>query len=131
MRSRRALPALLAVGILLAGAPVAPAAEKAPFTASAFAKAQAKGAAILINVHAPWCPTCRAQEPVLNKLEALPEFDKLKVFVVDFDSQKEALRALGARQQSTLIVFKGAAEVGRSVGETDPAAIAALLDKSR
>jgi len=128
MSSRRTL---LAIGFLLFGASFAFAAEKGPFKPAAFADAQAAGAMILIDVHAPWCPTCRAQEPILKKLEALPQFDKLKVFVVDFDSQKDALRALGARQQSTLIVFKGAREVGRSVGETDPAAIAALLDKTQ
>jgi thioredoxin 1 len=128
MFSRRAL---LTLGFLLFGAPGALAAEKTTYTPAAFAKAQAEGAAILIDVHAPWCPTCRAQEPVLNKLEGLPKFDKLRVFIVDFDSQKDALRAFAASQQSTLIVFKGATEVERSVGETDPAALAALLDKTQ
>ena len=123
--------ALLTLGFLLFGAPGALAAEKTSYTPTAFAKAQAEGAAILIDVHAPWCPTCRAQEPVLNKLEGLPKFDKLIVFIVDFDSQKDALRAFAASQQSTLIVFKGATEVARSVGETDPAALAALLDKTQ
>ena len=43
---------------------------------------------------------------------------------------KPAVQALGARMQSTLIVFKGAAEKGRSVGDTSQASIAALLEKS-
>ena len=37
---------------------------------------------------------------------------------------------MGAQKQSTLIVFNGAIEKGRSTGETDPAAIQGLLDKS-
>jgi thioredoxin 1 len=49
---------------------------------------------------------------------------------VDFDSQKQEVRDFGARWQSTRIVFKGAKEVGRSVGDTDPSTIAALLAKA-
>jgi len=51
------------------------------------------------------------------------------VLRVDFDSQKDAVSEFGARIQSTLVVYKGDKEVGRSVGDTDPASIAALLDK--
>ncbi|MDB5611221.1 MAG: Thiol-disulfide isomerase or thioredoxin [Bradyrhizobium sp.] len=32
--------------------------------------------------------------------------------------------------QSTLITFKGSQETGRSVRDTDPSSIAALLDKT-
>ena len=52
------------------------------------------------------------------------------VFKVDFDSQKDALRALNAQRQSTLIVFKGEKETGRSVGDTNPGSIEALLDSA-
>jgi len=106
------------------------AADKAVFSPEAFAAAQSAGAPILVHVNAPWCPTCRAQLPILEKLEGAPKFAKLKVFSVDFDTRKDVLRALKANSQSTLIVFKGKTEVGRSVGETDAAAIAALLDKA-
>jgi thioredoxin 1 len=68
--------------------------------------------------------------PILSKLEAEPRYAGLKVFHVDFDSQKEAVRRFGARMQSTLIVFKGEAEAGRSVGDTDVDSIAALLSKT-
>jgi len=59
---------------------------------------------------------------------AKPEFKDLVYFVVDFDSQKDAVKYFGARVQSTLIAFKGATETGRSVGDTDPSSIAALLN---
>lgn len=105
------------------------AAEKA-FDAKAFAAAKAAGKSVVVHVYAPWCPTCRAQEPILQKLEADPKFADVAAFRVDFDGQKDAVRALKAQNQSTIIVFKGDKEVGRSVGETDPAAIAALLGKA-
>jgi hypothetical protein len=59
---------------------------------------------------------------------AEPKFKNLVYFVVDFERQKEAVKYFGARMQSTLITFKGATETGRSVGDTEPSSIAALLN---
>jgi thioredoxin 1 len=83
-----------------------------------------------VHVFAPWCPTCRAQEPTVRRVEADPKFADVVMFRVDFDSQKSALRTLKANRQSTIIIFKGDKEVGRSVGVTDPGAISALLAKA-
>ena len=77
-----------------------------------------------------WCPTCRAQNPILVQLTRDPKYKDIVVFKLDFDAQKDALRALNAQTQSTLIVFKGETEKGRSVGDTDKDSIAALLDKA-
>jgi thioredoxin-like negative regulator of GroEL len=101
-----------------------------PFTEEAFKAAQASGSPILIEIHADWCPTCKAQKPILDELTAAPRFKNLKVFRVDFDAMKPVVKQFKAQMQSTLIVFKGAAEQGRSVGDTKQASIAALLDKS-
>lgn len=101
-----------------------------PFTAEAFKAAQASGGPILIEIHAGWCPTCKAQKPILDKLTAEPKFKDMKIFRVDFDSMKPEVKAFGAQMQSTLIVFNGATERGRSVGDTKEQSIAALLDKS-
>jgi thioredoxin 1 len=101
-----------------------------PFSAEAFQAAQASGSPILVEIHADWCPTCKAQSPILDKLTADPRFKDLKVFRVDFDAMKPVVKQFGAQMQSTLIVFKGAAEQGRSVGDTKQDSIAALLDKS-
>ncbi|MGZ5872773.1 MAG: thioredoxin family protein [Bradyrhizobium sp.] len=101
-----------------------------PFSAEAFKAAQASGSPILVEIHADWCPTCKAQNPILDKLTADPKFKDLKIFRVDFDAMKPVVRQFGAQMQSTLIVFKGSAEQGRSVGDTKEASIASLLDKS-
>ncbi len=86
---------------------------------------------VLIHVTAPWCPTCRAQKPSIESLLASPEYPDLLVLEVDFDSQKAVLRQFNVRQQSTLIAFAGAREVGRTVGVTDPYGIFALVEKTR
>lgn len=103
------------------------AAEWKPFTQAALAEAQEEGKPILVDIHAPWCPVCRAQKPILEKVTAEPRFKDLVVLVVDFDSQKDDVRALKAQSQSTLIVYKGSTELARSVGATSPKTIAALL----
>lgn len=108
----------------------ASAAEWKDFDAAAFASAQKEGKPILVDVFAAWCPVCRAQNPVLLQLTREPKFKDLVAFKVDFDTQKDALRALNAQRQSTLIVFKGEKESGRSVGDTNPGSIEALLDSA-
>lgn len=107
------------------------AAELHAYTPKAFDAAQAAGKPILVEIHAPWCPTCKAQQSVLESLEAQEKFASLQVYRVDFDSQKDALARFRARTQSTLIAFKGKAETGRSTGDTDAGSIAALLDKTQ
>jgi thioredoxin 1 len=101
-----------------------------PFSEDAFKAAQASGSPILVEIHADWCPTCKAQNPILDKLTADPKFKDLKIFRVDFDAMKPVVQQFGAKMQSTLVVFKGAVEQGRSVGDTKEASISALLDKS-
>jgi thioredoxin 1 len=101
-----------------------------PFQAQAFAEAQKAGRPILVAIHASWCPTCKAQAPILSELTDDPKFKNLAYFVIDFDSQKDLVERFGVRMQSTLIVFKGRKEMGRSVGDTDRASIAALLNKT-
>lgn len=106
------------------------AASKSPFTQAAFDAAKQAGKPILVEVMAPWCPTCKAQAPILSELTGQARFKDLQTFTVDFDSQKDALKALNARTQSTLIVFKGGKEVGRSAGDTKKDSIEALLAKT-
>jgi thiol-disulfide isomerase/thioredoxin len=103
------------------------AAEWKPFSSATFSAAQKDGRSILVDISAPWCPTCRAQKPILEELTAKPEFKDLIVLKVDFDTQQGDVRALNAQSQSTLIAFKGMKETIRSVGDTNQASIAALL----
>jgi thioredoxin-like negative regulator of GroEL len=124
---RSILLASIVVG--LGGAP-AFAAIEAPYTPAAFSAAQAAGEPILVWVHATWCPTCAKQQPILAKLENEPAYKNLKVFVVDFDSQKEVVRSMGVQMQSTLIAFHGDKEAARSTGQTDESAIRAVVSKT-
>lgn len=118
---------ILAFAVLALVPTLAKASSLPVFTEKAFKQAQKEGKSILIHIAADWCPTCRAQSPIIDSLLATPKFKNLVTFRVDFDGQVDVVRAMGAQSQSTLIVFKGSDEMSRSVGETDPASIEALL----
>ncbi len=125
MLTRRTL-AIFAALPAIAALPAA-AAERQAFSDAAFDAAQAAGQPILIEVTAPWCPTCRAQKPHVDAIAADPRMREAVLLSIDFDSQKDALRRLNVRSQSTLIALRGREERGRSTGVTDGAAIRALL----
>ena len=130
MLNRRGLIAALALSATVSFGSIAAAMDKKPFDQKTFDAAQAAGKPILVHVTAPWCPTCKAQAPTLSKLSDEAKFKELVSFNIDFDSQKDLLKKFGVQKQSTLIVFKGKQEVGRSTGDTNPGSITALVGKS-
>ena len=130
MLNRRHLMSALALTAILPLVTTVQAMDKKPFDQKLFDAAQAAGKPILVEVSAPWCPVCKAQAPILSRLRNELKFKELVIFGIDFDSQKDLLQKFNVQKQSTLIVFKGKQETGRSTGDTDAGSIAALLNKS-
>jgi thioredoxin 1 len=124
-RGFAALAATAAVATLVRPAQAA----STPFTADAFKAAQAEGRTVILEIWASWCPTCRAQSPIVANLAAEPKFTEARVLRIDYDAQRDVVRGFGVRSQSTLIVFKGSEERGRASGITAPQEIRALLEK--
>ena len=119
----------LAFALLFSAVPAFAGMER-PFDNAAFDAAQQAGKPVLVEIHADWCPTCKAQKPVLDKLSGQPKYSGIERFRVDYDAQKDLVKHFKAKMQSTLVVFRGKDEVARSVGETDEGQIRALLDKA-
>jgi thioredoxin 1 len=120
--------AVLVLAGMAFGVGPASAFNEKPFEMAAFKAAQTAGNPILVDVFAPWCPVCQAQQKVLGTLRQDAKFDKLTLFKVDFDNQPDVLKSFKVRQQSTLIAFKGDVETGRSAGDTQASSIEALID---
>ena len=110
--------------------PLLAAAATVPFDQAAFDKAVAAGEPVVVQFHADWCPTCKAQAPLVAQVLAEPKMKSVTLFVADFDQEKALKKALKVSTQSTFVVFKGGKEVARSSGETTRGAIDATFAKA-
>ena len=105
-------------------------AAEVPFNQAQFDAAKAAGKPIAVVFHADWCPTCRAQAPLLKALSEKPEFSRVTLYIANYDAEKSLKKSLGVTQQSTVVVFKQGREVGRSTGDTNEGSLAGLLRRS-
>ncbi len=101
-----------------------------PFSQQEFEALREADQPVLVFIHADWCPTCNRQAVVLNELFALDEYNSIARLRVDFDSQRSVVEDFGVRYQSTLILFRGDHELGRSTADIDKTSIAQLLAKA-
>jgi thiol-disulfide isomerase/thioredoxin len=101
-----------------------------PFNQAQFDATRAAGGPVAVVFHADWCPTCRAQAPVLKELSETPRLKALTLYVANFDTEKALKKSLGVTQQSTIVVFKGGKEIARSTGDTQRDRLDALLKQA-
>lgn len=109
---------------------LASAGEVNPYSEQAFAQLTHADKAVVLDVSAPWCPTCKVQKPIIDELMKQPAYKDVTLLTIDFDTSKPTLRKFNVAMQSTLVAFKGEKEVGRSVGDTHPASLEALIKKT-
>ncbi len=121
---------LLAALTLATVAAPAHALSSEPYSAERLTSLQEAGKTVLVDVHAPWCPTCRRQGEILTEALTEEAFKDIAVLTLDWDSQREAARGHGAPRQSTLLLFKGGKKIGMQVAETDPAKIRLFLGQT-
>jgi thioredoxin-like negative regulator of GroEL len=127
--TKHPLPSLLLAGLL--SQPVLALAFGEPYMQARFDALNQGGKPVLVHIHAPWCPTCRAQDKRLGRLFQVPGNKAIAALEVSFDNQKDVVRAFRASGQSVLIGFKDGREVGRLVGETREDRIADFLARLR
>jgi len=117
---------LIVSALLLTSAAITHAIEFQPYSAAALATAQKADKPVVLQFHADWCSTCRAQDKVLEKLKAEPGLD-VTVLKVNFDTEKDLKKKYKIQTQSTMVVLRGEKERGRLVGDTTEAGIRAAL----
>ncbi|MEQ1686613.1 MAG: thioredoxin family protein [Burkholderiaceae bacterium] len=117
---------LLVATALLSGAAWSHALDIQPYSAAALAQAQKADKPVALHFRADWCPTCRAQDKVLESLKAEPGL-VLTVLAVNFDTEKDLKKQFNIRSQSTLVLLRGQKETGRSINETTAAGLRAAL----
>jgi len=102
-------------------------AAEAPYTAAAFKQLISQGQPVVVDFHADWCPTCRAQAPIVRELLSTPELKSVTVLVANYDTELALRKSLNVSKQSTLVVFRHGKDVARSTGDTSRDGLAALL----
>ncbi len=117
---------IVALTLLLSASATAFALDIKPYTAQALSAEQQAGKPVTLHFHADWCPTCRAQDKVLQQWKGDASVPGT-LLVVDYDSEKELKKQLGVRTQSTLIAYLGRVEKARLAGETDTEKLRAAL----
>lgn len=105
-------------------------AAEVPYDKAALDAALAQGKPIIVDFAADWCPTCKAQQPIVQSLLGDAKRQPLTLFKANYDTEVALKKRLGVTQQSTFVVFKGGKEVGRSTGQTHKSALAELFDKA-
>ena len=89
------------------------------------------GKPYLLDFSATWCGTCKAQERVLDNLQAEnTAYNDIQILRVDWDTYRsgDLVKALAIPRRSTLVLMRGEDELGRVVAQTGVREIAALLD---
>jgi thioredoxin 1 len=116
--------------LIAATTQLAAAGEIKPYTQQEFDNLAQAGKPVVVDVSAPWCPTCKAQKPIVDGLAKQPAYKEVVILSVDFDSEKAVLKRFKVNMQSTLIAFKGGKETARSVGDASPAGIEGIFKKA-
>jgi thiol-disulfide isomerase/thioredoxin len=102
-------------------------ADEQPFSTATLDQLLASGQPVAVDFHADWCPTCRAQAPIIRQLLSTPEFKNLTILIANYDTELALRKSLNVAKQSTLVVFRHGKEVARSTGDTSREGLAGLL----
>jgi thiol-disulfide isomerase/thioredoxin len=97
-----------------------------PYDKGSAEAAIAAGGPVVVHVYASWCLQCHIQESLLDGLKSDPAYKGVAVYRVDYDGQKDAVKALNC-PRSTLIAYRGGKEVARMSWGVDEASVTGVL----
>lgn len=85
---------------------------------------------VLLDAWAPWCPPCRAMNPVVEELS-----DDVKgwgeVVKLDVEAEPELAQMLGISSLPTFQVYKGGQVVASTIGATSKASLVDLMSQAK
>ncbi len=96
----KTLLAFLTTALILLTAPAM--AGEQPYNAATLQRMLAAGQPVVVDFHADWCPTCRAQAPIVKDLLSTPELKNVTVLIANYDTEHALRKSLNVANQSTL-----------------------------
>ncbi|GAB5389420.1 MAG: hypothetical protein Alpg2KO_23880 [Alphaproteobacteria bacterium] len=93
--------------------------EWVSYTADSLSALKADEKTILVDVSADWCSTCKKQHVILEELRADPALADVTFVRVDFDDDKDFIKANRIPRQSTILIYGGDEELGRSIADSN------------
>ena len=83
---------------------------------------------VFIDLYATWCGPCKALSPVLEEL-AKEYGDRLVIYKVDVDQERELAGAFGIRSVPTLLFIPADGEPSMSPGAPSKAQLKQIIDE--
>jgi len=96
------------------------------FNQAKFETALADGKTVFLDFYASWCPTCRANTPIIDA--AFDGSTDIVGFRVDYDNETELKKTYKVTAQSTYLVLKNGQELDRYLGALTAERLAGLLN---
>ena len=95
--------------------------QKLNFTIETFEEAKKNGETIVVTAWNKYCGTCKRQKVVLDQAEK--DFKDILFLYYSHPKMKDVAKYLKIDHRSTILVYKGNAEVSRTLGLVDKSSI--------
>ena len=97
------------------------------FTIQKFEEAKKNGETVVVTAWNKYCGTCKKQKVVLDQAEK--DFKDVLFLYYNHPKMKDIARYLKIDHRSTILVYKGEAEISRTLGQVDKSVIYSNIKK--
>ena len=97
------------------------------FTIQKFEEAKKNGETVVVTAWNKYCGTCKRQKAVLDQAEK--DFKDVLFLYYNHPKMKDIAKYLKIDRRSTILVYKGSAEVSRTHGQVDKSVIYSNIEK--
>ncbi len=101
--------------------------HKLNFTVEKFENAKKNGETVVVTAWNKYCGTCKRQKEVLDQAEK--DFKNVLFLYYNHPKMKDIARYLKIDHRSTILVYKGEAEISRTLGQVDKSVIYSNIKK--
>ena len=101
--------------------------HKSNFTIKKFEEAKKNGETVVVTAWNKYCGTCKRQKVVLDQAEK--DFKDVLFLYYNHPKMKSIAKYLKIDHRSTILVYKGNAEISRTVGQLEKSIIYSNIKK--